>query len=175
LVEHPEVFERAVVIAPMVRFIGGLLPSLILVALRLMCGLGLGGWYFLRRDYHPDEVVFEGNPLTSDAARFQTKPDCVRQNPRLAQGGPTLQWLVAAAASMAQLRRESGRIRIPVLMFAPEDERVVDGAFGEALVSSLAKGEVVSLADARHEVLFETDAVLAVFWGHCERFLRGPT
>ena len=170
LADYPEVFRRAVIIAPLVRFRGGWVATMMTLALRVLNWIGLGGWYFLKGDYEPDAQVFEGNLLTSDPERFQIKPRCVRENPQLAQGGVTIRWLVAAADSIRRLHQRVKGITARVLLVAPTEEGVVDGSASTRLLTQVVAGEVVDIPGARHEVLFERDEIQATFWTAFDRF-----
>jgi lysophospholipase len=172
LAMHPETFSRAVIIAPLIEFPKTPFSPLIQLVVKLMCALGCSRWYFFRGDYGSKQEVFEGNRLTSDPERFKIKGNAIRKNPKLALGGITLGWLRAAGRSVATLRRVAERILCPVLFVVPEREQVVDGTAAPEFARRVPRGEVCLLADSRHEVLFETDAIREQFWSAVDPFLK---
>jgi len=164
--DHPGLFQRAVLCAPMIGIRRG--PTG--VAARLMATVAniLGG----DRAYVPSlgpydhrTRRFEGNLLTSDAERFARTHAHIARDPRLALGGPTLGWLAASFRSIARLHRDAPAIRTPVLIVSAGDDRVVDNAAQHRLHrGGIADCRLETIAGARHEILCERDAIRASFW-----------
>ena len=120
---------------------------------------------------------FEGNPLTRDRARFERTEALIRGNPALALGWPTVGWVAATRRSVAILRSRGypERIATPVLTIGAAAEKVVSNAAMTRLAARLPDCRLETIADARHELLMETDAVrarvLALFDAFVERVL----
>jgi lysophospholipase len=128
-----------------------------------------------RGGYGPRHRAFAGNRVTSDPVRFARMHDAIDACPDLALGGPTIGWLAATFASCERLERavRAGAITTPLLVALGGAEALVDNAAARHLVARLPRGEVVTLAGSRHEVLFERDPIRAAFWEHFDRFVGG--
>lgn len=170
-------FSRIVVTAPMLKLVG--LPvsqSALgrLTGVASLCGFGRtmvpGGM----KDYLASQN-FEGNPLTSDRERFLRNLSVVKAAPELAVGPPTIGWLRAALAAMAGI--ESGkfpdRLRVPVLMIAAGDDRIVSSKAVEELSFRLKVGSQILLRGARHEIMQERDLIREQFWAAFDAFVPG--
>jgi lysophospholipase len=116
---------------------------------------------------------FEGNVLTSDPRRFAVEKNAVVQNPDLALGGVTFAWLTATLASIACIHRPGylEGVRTPVLMLAAGADRVVSVAAQESACRRLPKCRLLEIAEARHEILMEIDAIRSRFWGAFDAFI----
>ncbi|MGD8970467.1 MAG: alpha/beta hydrolase [Desulfobacterales bacterium] len=116
---------------------------------------------------------FEGNVLTSDPRRFAVEKNAVVQNPDLALGGVTFAWLTATLASIACIHRPGylEGVRTPVLMLAAGADRVVSVAAQESACRRLPKCRLLEIAEARHEILMEIDAIRSRFWEAFDAFI----
>ncbi len=173
--EHPRSFDLAVLASPMVDLSYGRMPRwLARLVAEAACALGFGRAYsFGERDYDPGRVRFQGNKMTHDRPRFFDQHAWIARRPKLAVGGATFAWVRAAQRSIrATERRGFARgIHVPVLAVAAEQESVVSVAATQRLVRAMPRAAYVGLADARHELLMETDARRALFWQFVDRFL----
>lgn len=173
--EHPRAFDLAVLSSPMVDLdYGGMPRWLARLIAEAACALGFGRAYsFGAGDYDPARVRFQGNKLTHDRRRFFDQHAWIARRPKLAAGGPTFAWVRAALRSIrATERRGFARgIHVPVLVMAAEQERIVSVAATQRLVRDMPRAAYVGLADARHELLMESDARRALFWQFVDRFL----
>lgn len=140
---------------------------------RVMTGIGLGGQYvFGKGDYDPDRMTFDGNPLTGDRKRFDAIHTAIAANPAVALGGPTFGWLNAALRSidiLQDLSRVSPRT-CPILLYTALADTVVSVSAQTAIAGALPDCEQIQIADARHEILHETDAIRDQFWAAFDRF-----
>lgn len=139
----------------------------------VMARIGLGGYYLLgTSDYDPARVKFDGNPLTSDRQRFDAIHAAIAENPVVAMGGPTFGWLDAAFRSVRVLRSLSQKSpkTCPILLFTAMADRVVSVTAQTAMGTSLPDCEQVQIADARHEILHETDTIRQQYWEAFDRF-----
>ncbi len=175
LFEQPRSFDLAVLSSPMVDIdYGGMPRWLARVLAEGACALGLGRAYsFGAHDYDPKRVRFQDNKLTHDRGRFFDQHAWIARRPKLAVGGATFAWVRAAQRSIrATERRGFARgIRVPVLVMAAEQERIVSVAATQRLARAIPNAAYIGLADARHEVLMETDATRALFWQRVDGFL----
>jgi lysophospholipase len=114
----------------------------------------------------PKDDVFAGNTLTSDEDRFNVMVAAFRMMPKLRLGGVTFNWLNEALKSMEAVqapgRLES--ITIPVMLGMATHDRIVDPSIYPAMVQRLARGTLVEIAGAEHEILREKDQHRQAFW-----------
>lgn len=144
---------------------------------RIMAGMGLGGRYvFGTGDYDPARVKFDGNPLTGDRQRFDAIHAAIAANPIVALGGPTFGWLNATFHSMRILHElsHSAPETCPIMLCTALADTVVSVAAQTAMGAALPECEQIRVADARHEMLHETDAIRQQFWDAFDRFTATP-
>lgn len=167
--------ERAVLSAPMIDLpIAGIRRRLTELLTAGAMSLGAGARYaFGMHDYDPAHRGFEGNPLTGDEARFNRLHDLIASNPDLALGGVTWAWLHAAFKSIATLDALSNApaATCPTLICTGLQDRVVSRDAQRIMCERLPDCLHAPFADARHEILIETDAVRARFWGLFDDFV----
>jgi lysophospholipase len=118
---------------------------------------------------------FAGNVLTSDARRFRFTQQWFAADPRLTLGGPTIGWGRQAAQSMSLMRTPGflERIELPAVVVSAGADTLVDPATHPEVARRMRRGEFVSVAGSRHEILMETDAIRARFWEAFDRMAKG--
>lgn len=176
--EQGSPFERLVLSAPMIDFTGLRAPKLARTLAVLCDAIGLGSAFVPGGGRRP--VVdhgFSGNPLTTDARRFDRIRAILAAEPQLVLGDPTISWAHAAFRLMQKFQDpEYPRgIRTPVLIFAAQNDGVVDSAATEHFAARLKTGRMIMLAASRHEILIEQDPVRARFWAGFDAFIPGAT
>lgn len=121
------------------------------------------------------EIPFEGNPLTSDPARFARNVELVVKAPEIATGRPTVGWLYAACRAMQEAADPDfgPSIKIPTLVVAAALDRVVSVNAIETLVAELRAGAQVVIAGAQHELMMERDTIREQFWAAFDAFVPG--
>jgi lysophospholipase len=119
--------------------------------------------------------TFEGNILTSDRERFLRNLSVLKVAPELAVGPPTIGWVRSATAAMAAIENERfpSRLRVPVLMIAAGEDRIVSSKAIEELSFRLKVGSQILLRGARHEIMQERDAIREQFWAAFDAFVPG--
>ena len=119
--------------------------------------------------------VFEGNLLTSDRERFLRNQSVVDAAPKLVVGPPTIAWLRAALGAMRDIAEDSfpPGMRVPVLMLAASDDRIVSSLAIEEMATRLKVGAQLVLRGARHEILQERDVIRQQFWAAFDAFVPG--
>lgn len=174
--DHPDLFRRLVVSAPMVEIAGLPLGASTRASTRLCAGAGLSrGFVPGRRERSPLFRSFADNVLTSDEPRYQAMLAYLRAEPGLVLGPPTIGWLHAAFDAMARLQEPgyAERMRTPVLAVVPGFDRVVESRATERLIGRLRASRIVTVPDCRHEILFERDAFREQFWAAFDAFVPG--
>jgi lysophospholipase len=95
--------------------------------------------------------------------------------PELAIEAPTIGWLKAALDAIQRVGTEkfAPRIRVPVLMLAASDDRIVNSKAIEELAVRLRAGSQIVLRGSRHEILQERDSIREQFWAAFDAFIPG--
>jgi len=169
-------FSRTVLSAPMIGLPGRNGSGAARVAARWMRRLGAG------RAYGPSSKgapvftqPFDGNPLTSDAARYARTRRVLEVNSDLALGWPTIGWLAAAYDQMDAFADPSFplRLRHPLLIIGAGQDAVVSNSATETFCSRLRAGALVTIPGARHEMMMERDVYRSQFWAAFDAFVPG--
>jgi lysophospholipase len=115
------------------------------------------------------------NILTTDPLRFSRTGQVVAARPALRIGDPTVGWLHCAYQLMRRLDEPgyAERIKIPALMLAAGDERLVSTPAAENFSRRLKNAVCVVLRGARHEIMMERPEVRAQFWAAFDAFVPG--
>jgi len=170
-------FSRMVMTAPMLKLVG--LPLSHSALARLVeaiafCGFGRSSVPGGMKDYRVNQI-FEGNPLTGDRERFLRNQSVLSVAPELALGPPTIGWVRAALATMAAIESDKfpTRLRVPVLMLAAGDDRIVSSKAIEDFGLRLKVGSKIELRGSRHEILQERDMIREQFWAAFDAFVPG--
>ena len=175
VIEDRMMFDRVFLSAPMTGLPNQPLPPAGMARLtKALCFLGLSQLPVSRpADRIPSREAFEGNPLTSDFARYMRTVDVYAARPGLAIGPPTLGWAAAAFSAMAEAVRDDfpPRIRVPVLMLVAARDKVVSGPVTEQLGLRMRTGRHVVIAGAQHELFMENDAIRAQVFAAFDAFI----
>ena len=170
-------FDRMVLTAPMLALADEKVPVPQPLARFFARALGhgpTGHCYVFGGSDTPEETKsFEGNALTSDPERFERNKQIVEMAPDLGLGSPTIAWLRAAYQSCNDVMRPefSLRVRVPLLLVAAGQDRIVSSSATEALASRLKIGARVVIGGARHEILQERDEIRQRFWAAFDAYL----
>ena len=170
-------FDRLVLSAPLLDIARERLPLPPALA-RLyasVAGLGpLGTFYIPGGGDRSEEMRgFEGNPFTSDRERFERHRQLIETRPDLGLGSPTVGWARAAYRSCAMLMAPefATKVRIPMLLVAAGQDRIVSSSAIETFASRLKIGARVALAGSNHELLQERDEIRLRFWAAFDAYL----
>ncbi|MDG2943784.1 alpha/beta hydrolase [Exercitatus varius] len=124
----------------------------------LMLLLGQGERYvFGKQPYRPVHVSL--NDLSSCATRMRWMNRVNRKHPELGLGGPTFRWVHLCLQAIRRLPQVLPKIDIPVLILQSEQEKIVANKNLENLTALLPQGKLEQIPLAKHEILFEKDAV----------------
>jgi lysophospholipase len=170
-------FTRMVMTAPMVKIAD--LPMPEKLCRQVADGLTMFGFgkqpVPSEKDRFHQHQAFDGNTLTSDRERFMRNLSVLQAAPELAIEAPTIGWLKAALEAIQRVRAEKfpPRIRVPVLMLAASDDRIVDSKAIEEYAARLRAGSQIVLRGSRHEILQERDSIREQFWAAFDAFIPG--
>jgi lysophospholipase len=168
--------RRMVLIAPFLA-----LPNqpVSIVAIRrvtaFLCAIGLG-WLYASGGARPTQTApFATNKLTTDIARYKRNTLVYETFPKMAQGGPTVRWLNAAASAIATVTGSDfmAANRIPTLIVAAGADEVVSTRAVEWFARHLRLGSLVMIDGARHEILQEADLYREQFFAAFDAFVPG--
>jgi lysophospholipase len=170
-------FSRMVLTAPMLEIAGLPMPPAAVSGITTglsLCGLGRIAVPGGMKEYVANQT-FEANPLTGDHERFMRNLSVANAAPGLAVGAPTIGWLRGALSAMAALNsdRFPDRLRVPVLMLAAGDDRIVSSKAIELFADRLKVGTQILLRGSRHEILQERDLIREQFWAAFDAFVPG--
>ena len=173
---QPDLFDRAVLSAPMIDIqLPKCLPRRMLrwlvrrgVKRRRTGDYVIGSGGVKARDRR-----FDGNPLTSDRARFQRNVDLIERDPRLAVGGVTYGWLAAALNSIDHVTAPAfaRALTLPMLMVTASADQIVCRGAQEQFCRQAPDCRLMTISGARHELLVETDERRGQFWQAFDRFV----
>ena len=168
-------FERAVLLAPLVRiYCAGLSDGLLMPLAGAAASLGLGpSWAPFQHPFDDRDRRFAGNPLSGDAARFADEAWQVDRNPALALGGVTYGWARAALRSERRLTAPgyAEAITTPIQIVMAGADRVVDNPAIRRLAARLPDCRLDIIEGARHEILKERDCLRNRFWAMLDQFI----
>lgn len=153
---HREAFLRSVLM---------LMPEIPAIEHRYL--FGTGPFIFLARD-------FAANHVTHDERRYRFTESWFKADPRLSLGGPTVGWARQAARSMraSLVPGYLERIAVPVLLMTAGQDLIIDPASHGPVVARIKQAQHLTIADARHEIMMETDDIRAQFWEAFDRFAK---
>lgn len=144
-------------------------------ALPVLIFCGLGNIYLTGGPARKARKPFEINPLTSDRRRFDRNRKIVEDEPGLALGGPTAQWMSAAFRAIRKVRDPDhmANTTIPTLVVMSGADTVVSNAAIEQHVLNLRSGYLLTIDGARHETMQEADRFREQFLAAVNAFLPG--
>lgn len=167
LQQHPEVFQKAALSAPMHGIRGTLIydeadACRLAAVVSLFSTEGYAGFADKAYTARP----FAGNELTGSEPRYLWMQDLYQQQPQLQLGGATWGWLNQACAVLPQMPQQADRINIPLLLLQAEQDSIVSAAAQQQFCAALEQnprsgciGGVQVIQGAKHELLFEQDAI----------------
>jgi lysophospholipase len=168
-------FRKMILTSPLVNVSYGAWPVPLVRVLTGAAALGKMGWAYLPgiRKAPFARADFEGNPLTHDSKRWNRDMAVLEAASHLGVGGATYGWLAAAMRSFAMLRRieEGTSLRSPTLAVLAGLDAVVDNQATRDLARRLSNFSVVTIAEAKHEILHETDHIRAQFLAVFDTFI----
>ncbi|MCG9697997.1 alpha/beta fold hydrolase [Shewanella sp. Isolate11] len=153
----PKTFKAAVLSAPMYGIRLPIHPHFIYWLAKLLDNgsakepnFVIGG-----KNYHP--AVFEQNELTHSQVRYQQFRMLYQQRPELQLGSPTNHWLQQAIIASRKALIAAQQSTTPILILQAEYDSIVDNNAQTRAISEHCK--LVTIANARHEIFIEKDAV----------------
>ena len=168
-------FERMVFSAPMI----GIRLRYLKVAKRLtwLCdALGLGTRLIPKgREESIFTRRFENNILTSSDRQFVRLAKAMSDLPALAVGAPTIRWLAGAFRLVERFADPAFAVetQTPILIVAAGADRIIDTAVTERFALRLKAGRCITIPEARHQLIMESDDIVRQFWAAFDAFIPG--
>ena len=173
LEDHPGVFEKAALCAPMIAPLHAGMPLAAGMALCVgakLLGRGRERLPMSRPWAGPEE--FETSCATG-RERFDWFDDLRVRTERYHNNGPTFSWTLEAFRVTRRLlapgKPES--VSVPVRIYTAEDDNQVEPEAQEKMASRLPKGERKVVSGAKHEIYRSPDEVLFPWWREILAFL----
>lgn len=178
LIRMPEVFTSAVLCAPMIGINAPIPPA----AASVIAKLGLfkekltrfSPSYFVgQTDF--EVKAFEDNQLSSSKVRYDFFMQTHQEDSALQLGGIGNNWLIEALKLMQYVLDNANQIKIPVTVLRAMEEQIVDNDATKRMSTRLENGVLVDVPGARHEILFERDALRNIGLAHIVQTFAGDS
>jgi lysophospholipase len=155
LEQHPSDFDAAAFSSPMLG-----LSAYICPLARILSG-NTPKYAPGQTGYTNDSSSFAGNAVTGSEVRYHMKIAAYDEVPEAKVGGPSVQWLEQSCRQMKQVVRTMEEIRTPFILFAAENETVVNPKAYEKFMKKAERegldASMVRIENAQHELLMEKD------------------
>lgn len=152
--QYPGLFEAAVLSSPMCGMQTGRYPNWMADAVAwYCCRTGRGMQYAAGQSGFLGTPDFEGSSCLSEA-RYQNIFQKRLNDERCRTYGGSYAWVHAGIKATRELMKQKNldKIRIPVLVFAADQDHMVDNHAIEQFVALTAGAELIRVQDAKHEI-----------------------
>lgn len=176
LQEHPHFFEGAAFSAPFLGIYNfGFTLKIVALLLRPFLPLIKTCYVFGGSDWKPSMRKSDGTDVfSSDPVRDKIHNTWCLHDPALQVGSVTFQWLYAALASCKKILSAEylSSIKIPVLLAMAEKDQIVDNHAIETASGRMQTSTLLTLNDAKHEILMENDAIRGGFLNAFDKMVK---
>lgn len=174
---EPDLFQKVILSSPMIQPETPKLPwRLTCLVTGIACKAGLSSHALPGRHPHDAHPSFEKSCSASEA-RFRYQQD-IRNSKKLFQSTcGSCQWLKSAARLRAFLLHTAGKkIRIPLLLFQAENDRVVSPAAQYRFIRKVSRRHaaptwLIKVPGSKHEIYNADSGTLVKYWTKIFRFL----
>jgi lysophospholipase len=177
--DYPDVVDRVILTSPLIDIAGPeWIKQFLKLVVGLMTALGFKTSYATRAmDFDPSKKHFRGNRLTRDRARFEDTINKISGNSDLAVGGVTFGWLAAMNASIRVVLEENycQNINTPTMILSAGSDSIVSNKSQQLICRRMPNCRLITISDALHEMLIETDPVRKKIWAYFEDFVGSPS
>jgi lysophospholipase len=104
-------------------------------------------------------TAFEQNKETHSMARHDRKFQDYADHPEIRMGNPTVHWMMETRRMMRSIQAGAGAVACQALVFQAGEDAWVDGRATEEFCERVRDCRRVFIAEARHELLIEADAI----------------
>lgn len=174
LEQHPDIFSKAILNAPMCEINRGGLPkygSLLFTALSRR--LGKGKRFMVTQGGFTGEYDYE-NSVTNSECRYRYYLNKQLSVPEYQSGGASFSWSNESLKAGIKLLKPANckRIKIPVLLFQAEKDVLVLPHAQEKLISQIEDGTLVVVEDAKHEIYMSGGELASHYFAAVFSFLK---
>ena len=167
LEQHPNIFKRAILNAPMLELKLDPLPNDVAWGVaKFMCKIGKS------HDYALTQYPFNPNPnfdnaLSTSKARYHYVFSLTKKDKRFTNSGASYGWLLAAMrATHKALKKENcEKITTPILLFSAGKDSLVKKEGQLKLLEHVKHGTFVWVPSEKHEIFLGETFVLEKYWG----------
>ena len=158
---HPERVNKMVLGSPMCAIItGSRVPQFLIRPIAAIgCLLGFGDHYMPSKGPYQNDMVFNGNPFTSDENRFTFNQFLTNSLDFAPLGGPTFRWLHEAYKAMREINDKAEQFLCPHLTLTAGGDRIIKTAIAKNFCARSIDGTYEQYRDVRHELFMEIDPV----------------
>lgn len=168
-------FKRVVISSPLLGLHYRQWPLPVVRVLTLLAKISGLGWAFLPgyRRGPMQRNDFDRNPLTSDRLRWNRDMGTLEAHPELGVGGPTYSWLRAAMNSFFELQRwpKNRGPSCPTMIVIAGQDHVVQNIDTRRFVARAPGFTLLTIAESRHEILMENNAIRHRFFAAFDTFI----
>lgn len=179
IMQDRPIFERVMLFAPLFGLPVSPIQSLIIANIAaLLCATGHAHMQVGRhKDDLPRAEEFAGNRLTSDFNRYMRMVNVLDTAPQLGVGRPTVGWVNAAFKAMNKVRGDAfaTRFNTPMMVLTAGADLVVNNRITDSRLVHWGGTKHVCIANGRHELLMENDAVQAQIYAAIDAFIIDST
>lgn len=100
---------------------------------------------------------FLNNTLTHSEVRYQWFRELYDSKPELQIGGPSNHWVNQSLKGSKRCIKQAASCVIPTLLLQGENDRIVDNNAHIAFQKKAANCQLITIKEAKHELLFESD------------------
>jgi lysophospholipase len=164
LIINPNSFEHYAFMSPLWGNIGFLpkwLQYLLIKSKYLISSLGVSKLISSKSENYrpyPLTITFDKNTLTTDYEQFNRLRTLLSENPELHSGTPTLGFLIAILTEINALNNLSVPNR-NITVFISENEQITDNLAVKNFVAKYPSIQLISIRDAKHEILIEQNKI----------------
>lgn len=172
LQEHPEVFEKAVLTAPMICAEPGVSVPVAKAATSIVASIGFKNISVPGKCKFNPNAKFETSSDTS-RARFDYYMDIKRNEPAYRTSGPTFGWLSESLKVTDKLLDDTlcKKISAKVIIFQPENDNRVISSYQNKFVEKVSDAGIVFVPHSKHEIFAATNDVLKGYLDKIFEFL----
>ncbi|WP_316860229.1 alpha/beta hydrolase [uncultured Cohaesibacter sp.] len=122
-----------------------------------------------------DPQGFYSNAVTSDGPRYDRNRQFLIDFPKLAIGGPTVQWVHETCKVIDKLQSSDfqATIHTPTLIVTAGQDTVVNSLASEYFARTTRSVNSVGIAGSKHELMMERDMIRQQFWAAFDSFIPG--
>ncbi len=172
---HRTAFTKVIMTSPLIDLRYGWWPKPVIRLINILTQILQLTWLYIP-GYASGPLKqgdFEKNLLTSERKRFERDIKTIEEHRELAIGGVTYGWLIAAMASINELKRwpKGQPVSCPTLIIAAGREAVVDARAARFFSQRVQGISFMQIEGAKHEILMEQDMLRKPFWGAFDAFV----